>query len=199
MERNNTKGRIVTIIDWDDTLFPTTWVLESGINLTDPISRLKNIKHFELLDERVSSTLREIMKCGTVVIITNAMPEWVQLSSSILPKTKSYLRKIEIISARKKYQGKLDQGEWKKMAFKKLLIDIDDDSIDMVMSIGDAEYEYQALIELLDLGYRNLKSIKFVRYPGKKEVFDQLKIVQKYAKSLCELPKSFDLVFDSKK
>src|SRR5579872_4810964 len=89
---NNT----LIIIDWDDTLYPTSWTMENNIDLTDPNSRYKYISHFEHLDNHLSSALGHMKTLGEVLIITNAMPEWVELSLSVLPKTKKCLKNIDI-------------------------------------------------------------------------------------------------------
>src|SRR5438132_10051267 len=66
------------IIDWDDTLYPTTWIVENNIDLTDPKSRYKYIKYFENLDNQLSEALGHMMTLGEVLIITNAMLEWIE-------------------------------------------------------------------------------------------------------------------------
>ena len=116
-ELNINKLNTIIIIDWDDTLYPTSWVMNSNIELTEPKSRYKYIPYFTELDKYITHTLKKILQCGDVIIITNAMPEWVELSVSVLPKTKVLLQNIEIVSARKKYQETHKVIEWKKLTF----------------------------------------------------------------------------------
>src|SRR2546423_12365702 len=59
-------GNTLIIIDWDDTLYPTSWSVDNSIDLTDPKSRYKYIKHFELLDDYLSATL-EHMSCLEII------------------------------------------------------------------------------------------------------------------------------------
>ena len=46
MNINNT----VIVLDWDDTLFPTSWVINNKIDLTDPNNRIIYYKFFNKLD-----------------------------------------------------------------------------------------------------------------------------------------------------
>ena len=41
------RKKTLIILDWDDTLFPTSWVLENKIDLTDPAIRAKYYKDFK--------------------------------------------------------------------------------------------------------------------------------------------------------
>ena len=107
----------LTILDWDDTLFPTNWVISTGINLHDIKVRSKFAFLFGILDRAVFKLLEQLLLCGDVVIITNAMPEWVHTSMNVLPLTSQIIdSKINIISARKLYQHHVETIDWKKHA-----------------------------------------------------------------------------------
>ena len=92
------------IFDWDDTLFPTSWVISSKINTNSYV--------MTDLDNIVYTILKHCLRYGTVLIVTNAMPEWVHMSSNSLPKTKKLIGKyIQIISARNLYQKKFPEDQ----------------------------------------------------------------------------------------
>jgi hypothetical protein len=190
------------IIDWDDTLFPTTWHKSKDIDLTCPNSRYKNLSYFKNLDDNLNKLIKKIKTHGHVVIITNASPEWIKLTLSILPKTKNILKNVQIVSARKRYQKKLNEREWKMRTFN----DIIDEKIKKfkytnILSLGDSKYEHYALINLFNhdkLKHKYLKSIKFIKSADYDIIIDQINIINDNIKNICESKRHMDLDFDLK-
>jgi hypothetical protein len=194
---NNT----IIIIDWDDTLYPTSWTVGNGIDLADPKSRTKYMKYYEDLDEHLSSTLLHIMTLGEVLIITNAALEWIELSVSVLPKTKKCLKTIEVISARQRYQNKTKMNEWKKYTF---LEEINKRSkykkYNNIMSLGDAEFEHNALVNLYNheaLPHKYLKSIKFIKSTEYTTLLEQILIIKQNIAKICKAPRHIDMTFSA--
>lgn len=196
----NPKNTLI-IIDWDDTLYPTSWAVSNGIDLTDPNSRYKYIKYFEQLDAQLETTLTHILTLGDVLIITNAMLEWIELASSVLPKTRKCLINIEVISARMKYQNHSEMSEWKKNAFlEEILKRSKKHKYINIMSLGDADFEHNALINLYDLKiipHKYLKSIKFIRSSDYEVVLEQIKMIRRYITDICKMTRQVDLTFDT--
>ena len=196
IDANNT----IIILDWDDTLYPTSWTMDKGIDLTDPKSRYKHMKHFKELDKHLSSTLKYMSTLGEIVIITNAMPEWVELSVSVLPETKNCLVDIDIISARKRYQNYAKMSEWKKLTFmEEMTKRIKSQKYRNILSLGDAEYEHYALINLYNwdmMPHKYLKSIKFIKSCDYNVLLDQIKVIRKYIAHICKVKRQMDLTFD---
>ena len=196
IDRHNT----IIILDWDDTLCPTTWMMEKNIDLLNPKSRGDNILFFKRLDNKLSELLKIMISLGIVIIITNAMPEWIELSSSVLPKTSEILKRIEVVSAREKYQGKAELSDWKRHTFKeelhkKLL----EKSYTNIISMGDAEYEYMALIDLYKwerMPHKYLKSIKFLKSPSDNKLMDQIDIMIENIEGICKSRRHHDLVMN---
>ncbi len=90
------------------------------------------------LDSLVLKLLLKTMNLGTVFLVTNGAPGWVELSSTkFYPKTAKILQKIKVISARglceKKYPG--DMRQWKNMAFKYALDSMKDLNRNIVTNI----------------------------------------------------------------
>lgn len=191
----------IIIIDWDDTLYPTSWTMQNNIDLTDPKSRYKYIKYFENLDEHLSSTLQHIKTLGDVLIITNAMPEWVQLTVSVLPKTKRVLKNVDIISARLRQQSKAKMTEWKKHTFLEEIIERSrKKNYANILSLGDAEFEYDALINLYKINvptHKYLKAIKFIKTSEYDTLIEQIKIIKQHIKNICDVTRHLDLTFDA--
>lgn len=198
------KHRTLFIFDWDDTLFPTNWVMKNGINLNVSSSRDQYTIYFQELDRALSKCLKNAMKLGKVIIVTNALPEWIQLSSVVLPQTYNLLRKVKIISARYKYRkATSNMAQWKIMAFRDIIdVEFENISLTNVISVGDAEYEYQALIALNKEKTKTpkyLKSIKFLRDPTHDILIEQLDILNSAMIEIWNIDKHLDLKLDNQK
>lgn len=189
------------IIDWDDTLYPTTWTMDNSIDLTDPRSRSKYMTHFENLDNHLSATLSHMSTLGEIVIITNAMLEWIELSVSVLPKTKKCLKNIDVISARQRYQNKTKMVDWKKHTFwEEMMKRSKTQKYQNIMSLGDAEFEHNALINLYKLEtipHKYLKSIKFIKSTEYATLLEQIMMIRQYITNICKAPRHIDMTFDT--
>jgi hypothetical protein len=174
--------------------------MENQIDLTDPIVRKDCIGKFQDIDNIIHKLFTKIKKLGRVVIITNAMPEWVNLSASILRKTESIIRDIDIISARQLHHESAEMKHWKSLCFHDVMKKHNQKrQIVNIISIGDADYEYYALINLYQHqdGHhdRYLKSIQFIRRPPYSTLKDQLKQTSKHIKTVCHHEDHLDLDF----
>jgi hypothetical protein len=198
---NINSDNTLIIIDWDDTLYPTTWSINNGIDLTDPKSRYRHMRQFEQLDQHISSTLKHISSLGEIIIITNAMPEWIELSASVLPKTKKCLDAIDVVSARLKCQNHSKMSEWKKYTFiEEIFKRSKKQKYTNIMSLGDAEFEHNALINLYDLKFiphKYLKSVKFTKSPNYDVLIEQIKMIRKYISQICKMTRQIDMTFDT--
>lgn len=187
------KNNTVIILDWDNTLFPTTWFMQNNINLKNSG---QSISYFNQLDGILYKLLKRIKEYGTLIIVTNASLEWIDTSSAVLPKTRKILQKIKVVSARGNYQAaNPNMIEWKKMAFKD---EVAKHNIN-VISVGDANYEYYALISLYnEQNTVLLKSIKFVDDPHHETLIDQLDVMYETIPKISKLTKHLDLKFQMK-
>ncbi len=208
---NLSRNRTLIILDWDDTLFPTTWVTSNDINIRNINNTEKSISsYFKQVDIELDRLLRLLLKCGHVAIITNAMLNWINISSNILPKTSEILSNesgtfdIEIISARGSYQNvSKDPMDWKKLAFEEIIKNNKFRKVNNIISIGDAEYEYKALINLYEdckseKNYKLLKSVRFVKFPTNHVLLDQIRVMQDAAIKVCTTKTHLDLRFELK-
>jgi len=187
------------IFDWDDTCFPTKWFMRNHLQV-NTTGWLKYKSYFDDLDMALSRMLLTYSEYGTVVIVTNALSEWVYMSASILPTVSDVLQHIKIISARKLYQDKsTTMDEWKRQAFNnelgKLMTKKD---ITNIISIGDAEYEYNALVALYAKHHKQnkiMKSIRFVSDPSQHVLLDQIKVCTDAARDVVHKSTHLDLQF----
>ena len=197
----NGKINTLIILDWDDTLFPTTWIMKKNVNLNDAKIRQKIINSSLLteLDNILYLFLKKLQEYGKIIIVTNALPIWVKISSSILPKTAKLLKDIKIVSARKNYkQISNNIMDWKKLAFKnEVSREMTKNNINNIISVGDAEYEYYALIDLYKTSKNTkiLKSIKLMDDPSHEIILDQLKVLSNSIRDICITKNHLDLKF----
>lgn len=197
-----TKHNTLFILDWDDTLFPTNWVMENGINLMNSTTRERYVTYFEGLDRVLSAFLQKITTMGKVVIVTNALLDWIHISSIVLPKTYTLLKKIKIVSARGSYREKSsNMMDWKVMAFHDVVDEeFQNESLMHVISIGDAEYEYQALIALnkkKNGEKKYLKSVRFIKRPSHDSLIEQLEMLNFAVEDVWLKKRHLDLLFDT--
>jgi hypothetical protein len=188
------KENTLFILDWDDTLFPTSWIIRNGISFQQNI---KLYIWFDRLDRLLNTLLNKLLSIGNVIIITNAMTVWINMSSQFLPITSRTLKHIRIISARDLY-GKItdDNNAWKIMSFKNEIPKIIKNDFANIISIGDADYEYNALINFYSFDkYKSklLKSIKFIKSPSNEQIVEQLLIVNNAVDEITQSPKHLDL------
>jgi hypothetical protein len=211
----------IFIIDWDDTLFPTSWVNKNKINLlnTDSINNYK--LYFLELDKTISLFLESLDKIGDIYIVTNASIKWIKNCLSILNLTKNLIinKKIRIVSARDSYsQMNNSPTEWKILTFQDIVEDIINkinrnlkpNTIINIISIGDAMYEYIALINLDNfiksfITTKNsqtnnnftylLKNIKFIEKPEFEYVIEQIQELHKNKDNIINKLEFIDLKF----
>lgn len=190
------KNNSLVILDWDNTLFPTTWVTKNYINLNDLEVRNRYLDFFSELDNLLFNFLKKILEYSKVIIVTNALPIWIKISSNVLPKTQYILKNIKIVSARKNYQKvNSDINEWKKLAFKdEVEHELDIKNVQNIISIGDASYEYNALINLYNSN-RLLKSMKFLEEPTHETLKDQIEVLSDNIVNIIKHKKHLDLIF----
>lgn len=195
--------KTLTIFDWDDTLFPTTWTIQQSIDMTNKFTYTQYMQLFDKLDTIVSNLLIKCQKYGTVVIVTNAATKWVKISSIVLPKTQKIITSsVQIISAREMVQDRHpnDMNMWKKVIFDEIVINyFAEHGYQHIISVGDAEYEFLALIELYNehsvVNKRLLKTVRFVSAPSFESLFDQINVLYQSIDKIMTSKKHMDLKF----
>jgi len=198
---NNYKTLI--ILDWDDTLFPTSWIIKNNINLNDKSTQNQYIVFFARLDVILCDLLNKLLKHGQVIIVTNAVIRWFIVSSNILPYTQKILKeKILILSARDAFQSKYpnEMHKWKKKVFDKIVEQYFlRYKLQNILSVGDAEHEFNALTDLYNehsiAKLRLLKTIRFMKDPSFDQLVDQLEVFSNCTDTILLSKKHMDLVF----
>lgn len=202
----------IVIIDWDDTLFPTSWLNENDIKLNQDNVKITYKIYFQELDKSISSLIKSYSEVGTVYIVTNANMRWIKASLNCLPKTGEIIIKndVRIISSRDIYSQDTETSKWKLKTFEtiiktdlKNIFKIKNKEIVInIISFGDAVYEYVALINLHTILYNKteknkdinfyLKNIKFKPKPSFDTMIEQMELVKKNRFSIINEKSYFD-------
>jgi len=197
----------IIIIDWDDTLYPTTWINKNKINFTDKIIKENYMLFLKDLDNSISNLLINLNRRSDIYIITNASISWINTCLISLPKTENTINNgnIRKISARDIYQSKYQAKDWKILTFSNLIKDIsnkvDNNDILNIISLGDADYEYNALLNIDNLNIDNrflLKSIKFITKPEYNYILDQIEFINENYNNIIDKFGFIDLIIDTK-
>lgn len=111
----------LVIFDWDDTLFPTTYLNPVDDNMYE-ILRDRFAPNLRLIEDEAIKLIQLCLKDALVVIITNAKKGWVEFSSSFfMPRLHAIMMRgyLRVLSARVDYEEMypFDTFKWKEMAF----------------------------------------------------------------------------------
>lgn len=171
----------LVIFDWDDTLFPTSFLTLIGFDKVKSNTKLQKL--LNKIDKYVAKLLSKAVRFGRTCIVTNASQNWVETSSeAYLPLTHRFIQKngIAVISARSKYE-KLFPNEpkrWKQEAFMELKESLEGSVLTNLMCIGDSTLELEAARYICNgLGQVILKTIKFKEGPRIEELIKQQEVV----------------------
>jgi hypothetical protein len=138
-------GNTLCILDFDDTLFPTTnykFILDS--NNTNNQIKLELSKHV-YIDSCILFIENACKWCEFVYIVTNASMSWIEMCLKVIPEINEIIIKknIMILSSRDTYISvTTDPSLWKYMSFNSILVSIPD--ITNLISIGDGLDEWIA-------------------------------------------------------
>jgi len=197
--------KTLIILDWDDTLFPTSWVVNNNIELTnlDNNNYVQYMMLFSELDIVLYKLFSKLSGYGKVVIVTNAIKKWVLITSNVLPHTQKFINNhVDIFSARELYQDKYPSNLtlWKKLFFKKIVADyFPKNCIQNIISVGDAEHEFVALTDLYDKNDdKLLKSVRFMSNPNFEGLLDQLDVLIGCIDKITTCKYHMDLKFQEK-
>jgi len=212
----------IFIIDWDDTLYPTTWINKNSIDVTKSNLLQKYRIYFLELDKTISMLLESLNQISDIWIVTNANLNWIKSCLMGLELTRKTIIKngIRIVSARDSYSSNSSSPtEWKILTFQDIMEDIINkinkkikpNTYVNIISIGDAMYEYMALINLdnfiksytnkLQLTNSNnefkyfLKNIKFIEKPNFDYIIDQMNVLEKNKNDIVNKLGFMDLKF----
>jgi len=193
-------SELLILLDWDDTIMPTTYLQRRGIDLTTqevPDDVAATLKAY---GEHAANTIRALLLHGNVVIVTNAEWGWVELTAArFLPAVEPLLRDIECISARSTFEpkGYATPMEWKEEAFAQVVSLRHGDRRGMpVLSIGDAKHEREAVHRLALRCGVVPKSVKLMVLPDVEMLQREHELLFDQVHQLCTVDGPFDICVD---
>lgn len=185
------------ILDWDDTLFPTSWTTKNNFDFANDYNTNDIILTFSQLDTVMSILLLKLTKNNRVIIVTNATKKWVMMSKKIIPNSyKFIIGNIPIFSARDLYSSSTNimPSDWKKCVFVDIM-EKSNRSFENILSVGDAEYEIDALSNLHKKYKIKGKTLRFVKNPNYKQIIEQLEMLTETIDKIMESKGLVDLSF----
>lgn len=189
------KDQTVIIFDWDDTLLCTSFLkLCRGQALSDAVQR-----HVQEIEAAVKNLLELAMQLGHTFIITNATHGWVEYSATKwVPDLLPVLQKVQVISARTKYESQFpgEVSKWKIQAFLDVQKQFDWQMATNLISLGDSSFEMDAL-EVMGKEFAQavIKTIKFEAKPSPEDLLRQLQLVNQKFERIVENARNLNIGF----
>jgi hypothetical protein len=190
------------IFDWDDTLFPTTWLREQGLLEKDASITPEQDEQLQALADLVAVTLEAAKKRGGVAIVTNAEEGWVEMScEAFMPSLQAHLEGVRIVSARSRHEkhGLFAPTTWKCLAFEELVGEFysafDQSDVTLrrnIASLGDSEHEMEALKWVATGTECHAKCLKFVQQPCLEQLLEQHELIAGFIDDVVDHDGSLD-------
>jgi hypothetical protein len=193
------RGSLI-ILDWDDTLLPTTWLHAQGLLEDDVALTVEQGLQLQALAGLVAATLDAAQRRGVVCIVTNAEPGWVEDScQAFMPSLLPRLQGVRIVSARGDHEkhGLYMPTMWKCLAFEGVVRDFyqsagHDAGRHSLVSLGDSEYEMQALWWVSSGAEGHAKTLKFACRPDLERLREQHELAVSIIDDLIDHDGSLD-------
>jgi len=167
------------ILDYDDTIFPTTdFCMKKGFNQDEILS----------FKEMVELFISDLLKIGEVIILTNASLSWVQLTSKDLLGY-DLSDKIPTYCAKETLESMFPNQNWKTIFLADFLFNKD---YDCLIGIGDAETDRECLLHFSSSFV--IKNFKIKDRPKISELFHCLKLLKLCLEDIAKEIKSLDLM-----
>jgi hypothetical protein len=164
---------IISILDFDDTIFPTTYCISTQqlfINENKPTPIIINPTLFGSIYELLSTVLNY---SDHTYIVTNSNRDWLTFCLNILTNCQPLFGRINIVSTHDLgFVKSPDRHDWKRMTFANIFDDLlSDGKITLetpvtLVSMGDSHYDHDAANYITQI-YKNvgLVSLKFRENP----------------------------------
>ena len=192
----------LSIFDWDDTLFPTSFLVQEDI-INDENLPEEYMDIISVLDKAIVNVINFAINKGDVYIITNSSIGWVEFSTNkYYPNLKKYLDKIHIISARNEYENAYP-GEvklWKDKTFLNLKDKINLKIPTNIICFGDSIVELEAGKKLASkINNSFIKTIKFKEKPDLQYMIKEINLINNRLDYIYSTARNLSIKIDKKK
>lgn len=197
-------GTRLIILDWDDTILPSSWVAGEGLRLDEPhVLPARVTAKLQPIEDKATKLIQRACELGTVIVITNAETGWVELSAKrFLPAVVPLLGGVKVVSARSEFEASYPSSpqQWKMAAFgreiRQALAHPDvGDAQCTVASLGDSVHEREALHSACRALKSPVvtKSVKFIEHPGLEQLEREMECVTRAFEDIVSPPGNVDL------
>ena len=191
----------LSIFDWDDTLFPTSFFVQEDI-IDDENLPEEYVDIISILEEAIIKIINFVLNKGDVYIITNSSIGWVEFSTNkFYPNLKKYLDKIHIISARNEYENAYP-GEmklWKDKTFLSLKDKINLKIPTNIICFGDSYTELEAGKKLASkMNNSFIKTIKFKEKPDPEYMIKEINLINNRLDYIYSTARNLSIRIDKK-
>lgn len=166
------------VIDWDDTLFPTSsFICKNNKILEDSVKETYiNKNYYKELEEAIINLFHNIYNMTKdIYIVTNAEKSWVYLTCNrYIPRVLPFLSNIKVYSARDKWEEFFPEESyiWKYNTFRELFLN---QRNIILVSIGDSIIEKKVTEEISQEIGITYKVIKLIDKPTNTFLLRQIK------------------------
>jgi hypothetical protein len=194
------------VLDWDDTLLPSTWLLQQGLTIAanSPLPSEEQRRDLRTAARCVIRVLRRAKRLGHVIIVTNAEKGWVELSSrKFLPEVSPLLEGIMITSARSTFEPAHPESplQWKRLAFQRHIGEFfqttsrytGTEARKNMISVGDSRQERAALFAATQGRDCWTKSLKLMERPSMEQFVKQHDMLHACLRPFADFRGTLDL------
>ena len=193
--------KLISIFDWDDTLFCTKYFDTFNLNYSDIFSFKTSLQDSnpyllnelkELENSIISLFLELIENNFEIFIISNADKKWIDnCLIHFFQELKEFIEEnsIKIYSAKNMFSSISNSYFWKKKCFKTVLLDnFKDNNLEIkILSIGDSYDEKRATLDLRKIKFfykLNVQFVKMIFCPSAASIIIQLKYIENNLKTI---------------
>ena len=183
------RERTLLVLDYDDTLFPTTELRRMGyataVEETLPEDMVEKIGRIE---EQAVQMVQQCTRYGQVLLLTNAESRWLTLSTRCyMPKLLQVLAEHARVAYGREWSSPAnehDPGMWKQLAFENelrtLRQQLGPETAIRLVSVGDSTFERKAAKVAAtgaEFGKVEVKTVKLMDLPSFSLLQRQLEVL----------------------
>ena len=193
--------KLISIFDWDDTLFCTKYFDTFNLNYSDIFSFKTSLQdsnpyllnELKDLENSILNLFLELKENNfEIFIISNADKKWIDnCLIHFFQELKEFIEEnsIKIYSAKNMFSSISNSYFWKKKCFKTVLLDnFKDNNLEIkILSIGDSYDEKRATLDLRKIKFfykLNVQFVKMIFCPSAASIIIQLKYIENNLKTI---------------
>ena len=194
--KSSKRNETLFLLDWDDTLMCSTFVLKRALTLSEDEQNVINS-----LGKVVTQFLETCKNYGKIIIMTNSNGDWMRKTAKEFLKIRpEVFSDIKIISTRDKYLEKgIEKKKWKEIALEELFLKYGDLILNLICA-SDSEMDIEVFKNLASRKKDiNVSTIKFKKNPSPLILIRQIKFLNKNLFDIIGNNKHYYLIKEKEK